>query len=175
MTDFAEAYAIVDKYVEEHYGIVSTITDVLDPNTGDFNGSWIKIDYQLEAEPSLFVLLHLFGHTVQWNVSEEFRALGQETTEHATDEQLKLIYAYEKQATQFSLQLLHECGIYDLDRWVSDWWGADWRWLKHFYTTGEKLNQRDVMAWIKPGEAELLTPLPIPEFSPKGFVSRWSF
>ncbi|HLX61622.1 MAG TPA: hypothetical protein VKX17_10105 [Planctomycetota bacterium] len=175
MTDYIEAYNAVDRYVEERYGIISTITDVIDPNTGDFDGSWIKVDYQLDPESALFVLLHLFGHTVQWNVSEEFRKLGQETTSGATAEQLAQIKIYEKQATQFSVQLLHECNIFDRDQWVSDWWCADWKWLSHFYKTGEKLNQFEVRKWIKPGEAELLTPLPIPEFTPQKFVSRWAF
>jgi hypothetical protein len=172
---FIEAYAIVDKYVEERYRVVSTITDVLDPNTGDFDGRWIKVDYTLDAEQSLFVLLHLFGHTVQWNVSEEFRRLGQETVNSATDEQLSMIQVYEKQATQYSVQLLHECGIFDLDQWITDWWTADWKWLSHFYKTGEKLDQNDVKSWIVPGTVEKLTPIAIPEFDPQTFVSRWAF
>lgn len=175
MTDFVTAYNIVDKYIEERYRVISTITDVLDPNTGDFDGRWIKVDYTLDAEQALFVMLHLFGHTVQWNVSEEFRRLGQDTVQSATDEQLKMIWEYEKQATQYSVQLLHECGIYDLDQWVTDWWVADWKWLSHFYKTGEKLDQKDVRSWIKPGTANLLEPIKIPEFDPKTFVSRWAF
>ena len=175
MTDFQEAYKIVDERIERCYGITSTITDVLDPNTGDFNGSWVKVDYTLDAELALFVLLHLFGHTIQWNICEEFRRLGQENVAKPSAEELKKIYVYEKQATQYAVQLLHECGITDLDRWLSDWWGADWKWLEHFYRMREKLEQREVKAWIRPGEAELLTPLPIPAFEARCFVSRWAF
>ena len=39
----------------------------------------IHLDYDLEAEDALFILVHLFGHTVQWNTSEEARAIGRHT------------------------------------------------------------------------------------------------
>jgi hypothetical protein len=55
---------------------------------------------------------------------------------------------------------------------VSDWWHADWKYLEHFYRTGEKLNFRSL---LRPGEGEVLTPLPIPEFTPQKWISRWSF
>src|ERR1051325_7308012 len=122
MTPFIEAYNIVDKVIETRYGLISTIGDVLDPNTGDFDGSRIQVDYTLNAEQALFVLLHLFGHTVQWNTCEEFRNLGQQTVDHATPEQLAKIEIYERDATRYAIQLLHECDIHDLDQWASDWW-----------------------------------------------------
>src|SRR5438477_2843790 len=158
MTDFTEAYRIIDDHVERRCGLISTITDVLDPNTGDFDGRCIKVDYTLDAETALFVLLHLFGHTVQWNTCEAFRTLGQSTTQNATPDQLTQIHEYEKQATQYAIQLLHECHIHDLDQWASDWWQADWKWLEHFYRTGEKLDQREVKSWITPGGIPPLAP-----------------
>src|SRR5438105_10189505 len=142
--DFVEAYKIVDRYIEERYRVISTICDVIDPNTGDFNGKWIKVDHLLDAESALFVLLHLFGHTVQWNIDPAFRKLGQETVNSATPEQLKQIYTYERQATQYGIQILHECGMFELDQWMSDFWSADWQTLAEFYTTGGQFNQFEV-------------------------------
>ncbi len=175
MTNFKKAYEAVEKHILNAYGITSSIEPVVEPNTGDFDGMHIKIDTKLDWEQSLFVLLHLFGHAVQWNISEEFRKLGQETVKAATDEQLKLIYIYEKQATQYSIKALHQCRIFDMDRWLSDWWGADWKWLERFYKTGEKLDQFTVRQAIMPGECEMLTPIAIPKFKPRKFESRWSF
>ena len=172
---FLEVYALVDRYIESRYGVVSTVGDVLDPNTGDFDGSKITVDYTLDPEQAVFVLLHLFGHTVQWNVSEEFRRLGQETVSKITDEQIAKVWTYERDATRFSIQVLHECGIFDLDRWASDWWYADWKCLLHFYRTGEPPDQKRVSESIVPGEADLLAPLAIPEFTPTRTVSRWAF
>lgn len=149
-----------------------SITDVLDPNTGDFDGARIAIDFDQDLEMAFFVLVHLFGHTVQWNISEEFRRIGRETSVGKSDEELAAIYGYERDATRYSLSLMHETGVTDLDQWVSDWWRADWLYLSHFYKTGEKL---DVKALVKPGASERLTPLPIPPFTPQHWVSRWSF
>ena len=172
MTDFQEAFNRVELHVETRYGIPVSISDVLDPNTGDFDGCSIKIDYDQDLEVALFVLIHLFGHTVQWNVSEEYRKLGIDTNPGKSEEQLQRIYDYERDASRFSLQLLHDAGVHDLDRWVSDWWYADWEYLAHYYRTGEKLDTR---ALLRPGHGETLTALPIPPFTPQRWVSRWSF
>ena len=61
--------------VERRYGVEVTIADVVDPNTGDFDGQRILLDYEQDLEVAVFVLVHLFGHTVQWNVSEKWRNL----------------------------------------------------------------------------------------------------
>lgn len=172
MTSFKEAFDKVEKRIESRYGIPVMISDVLDPNTGDFDGMRIQVDHDQDLESALFVLIHLFGHTVQWNVSEEYRRLGHDLSIGKGEEELKKIYAYEKDATRISLQLLHDVGIKDLDRWVSDWWHADWKYLAHYYRTGEKLDFRTL---IRPGEGETLTPTEIPAFTPQRWLSRWSF
>lgn len=169
---FVEAFNKVERHIETAYGIPVIISDVLDPNTGDFDGMEIKVDYTLNAEVALFVLVHLFGHTVQWNTNERFREVGQDSNLKKTPEEMAEIEVYEKEATQLSLALLHEAGVKDLDQWVSDWWRADWEWLKHLYLTGERESFRK---FLKPGEQAPLAPIPIPEFRPQRWVSRWSF
>jgi hypothetical protein len=171
-THFKQAYDLVEKRIENRYGIPVSISDVLEPNTGDFDGMRILVDHDQDLESALFVLVHLFGHTVQWNISAEYRALGADLTTGKGAEVLAKIYDYEKNATRLSLQLMHDCGIKDLDRWVSDWWHADWKYLEHYYKTGEKL---DFRALLEPGKGEVLQPLPIPEFTPQKWLSRWSF
>lgn len=159
-------------HIETRYEVAVMIADVIDPNTGDFNGSAIMVDHALDLESALFVLIHLFGHTVQWNTSEEYRILGQNAALRYEDEaDLARILTYEREATGLSLALLHEIGVMDLDQWVSDWWAADWLYLLHFYRTGEKL---DIRQLLKPG-TELLAPVPIPVFTPQTWTSRWSF
>ena len=74
--DFRSVYNRVVPIVEKKYGVEVVISDVVDPNTGDFDGQQILIDYDQDLEVALFVLVHLFGHTVQWNVSEAYRNLG---------------------------------------------------------------------------------------------------
>ncbi len=155
------------EHIETRYGIEVRISDVVDPNTGDFDGSKILIDYDQDLDIALFVLIHLFGHTVQWNTSEQYRTLGL----NPAPKDPTLVYEYEKEATRLSLSLLHEIGVTNLDQWASDWWAADWLYLQHIYRTGEKLNVREL---LRPG-AELLSPMEIPQFIPQRFVSRWSF
>ena len=158
--------------VVERYGIEVTISDVVDPNTGDFDGERILLDYDQDLEVALFVLVHLFGHTVQWNVSAKWRELGLNVAVGKTPEEMAAIHEYEQGATRLGIALLHEAGVRDMDGWASDWWRADYAYLLHFYATGEKLDTR---ALLKRGGGDTLEPLPIPRFTPQRFASRWSF
>jgi hypothetical protein len=169
--DYQAAYNRVVPVVEGKYGVEVMISDVVDPNTGDFDGQTILIDYDQDLEVALFVLVHLFGHTVQWNVSDEYRALGLNVAVGKTPEEMVAITEYEQGATRLGIALLHEAGVRDLDGWASDWWRADFEYLVHFYKTGEK---KDVRSLLKRG-GEALGPLPIPRFTPTKFASRWSF
>lgn len=167
-----EAFNTIERHVESRYGIPVMISDVLDPNTGDFNGVEIKIDYANDIEVALFVLIHLFGHTVQWNTNARFREIGQDTNPRKTETELREIAEYEREATQLSIALLHEAGVTDLDQWASDWWRADFAWLTNFYRTG---GRADFRKYLRPGAEAPLPPIPIPAFNATKWVSRWSF
>ena len=169
--DYQAAYNRLVPIVENKYGIEVVISDVVDPNTGDFDGERILIDYDQDLEVALFVLVHLFGHTVQWNISEHYRNLGLNVPTAKTPEEMAAITEYEQGATRLGITLLHEADVVDMDGWASDWWRADFDYLVHFYRTGEKL---DVRSLLKRG-GEALTGLPIPAFTPRRFGSRWSF
>ena len=73
MIDFKNCFNIVEKHIEDRYQMPVMISDVLDPNTGDFDGVTIKIDYDQELDLAFYILLHLFGHSVQWNLSKRYR------------------------------------------------------------------------------------------------------
>src|ERR671913_1131380 len=72
---FRQVFNAVERHIEERYRLPVVITDVPDPFTGDLDGSAILVDHDLDVEDALFILVHLFGHTVQWNVSEEARRI----------------------------------------------------------------------------------------------------
>lgn len=166
MTDFAGAYERLKNLIAAKYKMETIKCDVLDPNTGDLDGSRILVDYLLNDELSLFILMHLFGHSVQWNTSAEWRELG-----HAAKPgDLKKVREYEINATRYGIQALHEAGVEDLDQWASDCWLADWKFLEEFYRSG----QRVIYAPIE-GSSECLKPLPVPEFTPGKYEARWSF
>jgi hypothetical protein len=112
MTDdqFRDAFNRVERHIEQRYGLPVVITDVPDPFTGDLDGATILVDYDLSAEDALFILVHLFGHTVQWNVSPADRALGLLDVHDPSDELLASLARYEQDAARYSLQLFHEAG-----------------------------------------------------------------
>jgi hypothetical protein len=82
---------------------------------------------------------------------------------------LDALTAYELLACRYSIALLHSIGVYDLDQWVSDFAGCDIDYLLHYYRTGDKRPFRDF--W-RIGRA-LITPMPIPEFSPTRWLARF--
>ena len=75
---FREVYNVVSAFVEDRYGVPVVISDVVNPFTGDLDGAEIHVDYENSMEEAVFILVHLFGHTVQWNLSEYNRKIGYE-------------------------------------------------------------------------------------------------
>ena len=160
----------VEPYIERRWGVPVTISDVPNPFTGDLDGERIAVDYELDIEEAVFILIHLFGHTVQWNVSDEARAIGMRRPgESWTESQLAEASGYEQDAARYSLQLLHEAGVYDLDQWLSDFSACDIAYLMHFYRTGEK---RAVTSFWADG-TPVLAPTAIPDFHPARWLSRF--
>jgi hypothetical protein len=158
----------LERIIEERYGIPVVITDVPDPFTGDLDGARIDIDYTNDVEGALFILLHLFGHTVQWNLSPEAREIGSRVEADPNEERLAALHQYEVEACRYSLQLLHDAGVHDLDGWLADFAHCDFTYLRHFYRTGEKRPFRSF--WVE--GAPPLIPLAIPEFTPTRWLSR---
>ncbi len=165
------AFETVKRHVEERHGISVQVVDVLKPNTGDFNGSEIKVDPSNDADAALFTLAHLFGHTVQWATDERLRWLGTTYATSAPPEVVPELMAYENDACRLALAVLHEAGIRSLDQWLADWTRADWRYLDNYYRTGERGNYKRF--WV--AGSPLLEPLPIPAFKPGKWESRFSF
>jgi hypothetical protein len=159
----------LERLIEDRWGIPVHIQDVPNPFTGDLDGEQIMVDYDLEIEDAVFILIHLFGHTVQWNVSAEQRDVAFLRPATWTDEQLATAMAYEAEACRYSLQLLHEAGIHDLDQWISDFAACDSRYLLHFYKTGEK---RPFRSFWRDGDVPI-PPLAIPDFQPTQWLSRY--
>jgi hypothetical protein len=155
---------------ERRYGIGVSIGDVPHPFTGDLDGERIQVDHEQTPEEALFVLVHLFGHTVQWNVNPRYREIGAMGVLLRPDEALLAeLLEYERQACRYSLQLFHEAGIDELDAWLADFAACDLAYLEHVYRTGEK---RDFRSFFRPGQPRV-EPLAIPEFHPTRWVTRW--
>lgn len=167
---FREVFGILEPHIERRYEIPVVISDVPSPFTGDLDGAQIQVDYELTPEEAVFIIAHLFGHTVQWNVNERYREIGTRgILDSPSEEELTELRAYEVEACRYSMQLFHDVGVTDLDQWMSDYSACDLAYLMHFYRTGEK---RELRSFMKPGQP-LLEPLPIPEFHPTKWVWRF--
>jgi hypothetical protein len=165
---FREVFNLLERHIERRYEVQVVIADVADPFTGDLDGQSIALDYDQSGEDALFVMVHLFGHTVQWNTDSHARTIGSAQTISTDPAFLEELRDYEVNACRYSLQLLHDAGVHDLDQWLADFAACDWAYLLHFYRTGEKRAFRQFWRARMP----LLEPLAIPPFRPVRWVSR---
>src|SRR4029077_5818955 len=99
---FRAVFNTIEPYVENRYGIPVVISDVLDPFTGDLDGAEIRVDYANAIAHAVFIIAHLFGHTVQWNTSERAREIGRMVIDKPDDETLELLERYEREACAYS-------------------------------------------------------------------------
>lgn len=152
--------------VVKDLGLQINYTQNFDPFfKGDLDGKTIIIGAHLSAEEKVFNLLHLAGHSIQWNVSELLRTLGSELYKNPDDELLKRLQTYEWQANCYALSILHKAGVRNLDKWLSRKYIIDMLYLTHFYKTGEKLKTISAAAKAYPFNRELELK-EIPSFTP---------
>lgn len=152
----------VELQLQQSFGIRVVTRDIPDPLTGDLDGAEIHIDYLVTPEQRLFLLAHLFGHTVQWNTDAAAFEIGQLHKPPVPEDRVPGILAYEREAAGYALALLHQCGITGADQWLADSTSCDLAYLLHYYRTGEKKDFRTFWRDDTPP----LQPKPIPPFKP---------
>jgi len=113
-------------------------TDIDEFFKGDLDGLNICIR-QISDEEDLFNILHMVGHSIQWNVSEELRELGNKIYVDPSDELLKTLQHYEWEANCYGYKILLDLGFSDLKPWLESKYVLDMLFLTHFYKTGQKL------------------------------------
>jgi hypothetical protein len=159
---FTEYSSRVQQHLETFYGIRIVTRDIPDPLTGDLDGTEIHIDYAVNPEERFFLLAHLFGHTVQWNLDPNAFQIGKPHTPPVDEKLLPAIAAYEREAASYALWMLHQLGIQDADQWFCDYTACDMKYLLHFYRSGEK---RQFKSFWR-AHSEPITPTPVPPFTP---------
>ena len=132
--------ATVERHIQDHYGIRVITRDIPDPLTGDLDGAEIHIDHAVSEEERLFLLAHLFGHTVQWNAFPETFEIGRLHPPPVEETLLAAIVAYERDAAGFSLGMLHEAGVTDADQWLSDYTATDMAYLSTITAQAKSAN-----------------------------------
>jgi hypothetical protein len=168
--ELIDIWTAVSSGVIKH-GFAIEYRDLEPPRTGIFDGLRIVIDPDVGFEMQCFLLLHLFGHSVQWvapSIAHKLDAL-----QHTPDklEFMKVLQAYEMEAARYALQLLHERGITNQDRWFSDFVHTDWRYVERYY-------QEDALPpWSEcvVSGGPLIAPQPIPPLTLRQVEVRFAF
>ena len=161
-TPFEEYSGRVQKHLENFYGIHVVTRDIPDPLTGDLDGAEIHIDYAVTPEQRLFLLGHLFGHTVQWNADPASFDIGRQYQPPVNEDLIPAIIAYEREAACYGLAMFHQIGIAGIDQWFCDYTACDQAYLLHFYRTGVKSDFRAFWRINTP----LFEPKAVPMFTP---------
>src|SRR5262245_44190836 len=107
-------------------GFVIEYRDLEPPKTRIFDGLRIVLDPDVGFEMQCFLLLHLFGHSVQWLAPGLEHKLAE--LQHTDDRArfMEVLHDYEREAAGFALYLLHSVGVTGLDQWFSDFVQTDW-------------------------------------------------
>ena len=159
---FTHYAARVQQHLESCYGLRVVTRDITDPLTGDLDGAEIHIDYAVSPEERFFLLAHLFGHTVQWNIDPRAFDLGKPHPPPVDETLLPAIREYEREAATYALWMLHQIDIYDADEWFCNYTACDMEYLVHFYRTGEKREFKSFWREHSPP----IAPRPVPFFTP---------
>jgi hypothetical protein len=153
------------------YGFTIEYCDLEAPRTGIFDGLKISIDPDVDFEMQCFILLHLFGHSIQWTAPELHGKLAalKDSSDKAVF--MRALHDYEHEAARFGMQLMREIGVDDLDQWFSDFVAADWRYVEKFYETGTIPPWDECFAHNQ----KLVEPLCIPPIVQKQVEVRYAF
>ena len=152
------------------YGFALEYGTLEHPRLGIFDGLKITIDPAVDFEMQCFLVLHLFGHSVQW-VSPSCQPEIVGVSESDLEVYLDALHRYEQNAARYGLQLLHEAGSTDVDAWFFDFVATDWKYVETFYRTGAIPSWEScVVRQARPVEA-----LPIPPLEPRLVETRFAF
>jgi hypothetical protein len=153
------------------HGFVIEYRDLEPPRTGIFDGLRIVIDPDVGFEMQCFLLLHLFGHSVQWVAPSLEHKL--DALQHTEDRQqfMRVLRAYELEAAGFAMQLMHQVGVTTLDQWFSDFVETDWRYVEGYYQTDRLPDWQSCVV----RDCRLVTPTPIPELRHHEVQVRFAF
>lgn len=179
---YADLIPRVAAHLRQAYGLDVREGPVSGNATGDFDGVTILLRPDLEPEMKLFILCHLFGHTVQFNQSDGLRRIGLKAygPGELSPESVREIIQYEQDASRYAIAMLPHAGVVGLDQWLSDWSHGDLAYLLDIYRSGERPQltldflRHYTRHYVRPG-SPLLEPLPVPPFTPRRWEFRSSF
>ena len=153
------------------YGFAIEYRDLEPPRTGVFDGLRIVIDPDVGFEMQCFLLLHLFGHSVQWVAPSLEHKLEDLKNTQDRDRFMRVLHDYEFEAAAFGMELLHQVRVTTLDQWYSDFVATDWRYVERFYQTNQLSDWNECVV----GGSALIAPAPIPPLHHREVEVRFAF
>ena len=168
--DMVELWRTISSGIVKH-GFAIEYRDLDPPRTGIFDGLRIVLDPDVGFEMQCFLLLHLFGHSVQCVAPSLEHKLAD--LQHTEDKArfMQVLHDYELEAAGFGLTLMHERGVTWLDQWYSDFVATDWQYVRRYYETDE------LPAWdtcVVTG-APRIEPAPLPAMQLRQVEVRFAF
>jgi hypothetical protein len=153
------------------YGFAIEYRDLEPPRTGIFDGQRVVIDPDVGFEMQCFLLLHLFGHSVQWVAPSLEHKLDDLQNAQDRGRFMQALHDYEFEAAGFGLQLLHERGVAQHDQWYSDFVHTDWRYVERYYQTDQLPRWADCVV----SGCSIIQPQPIPPLKHRQVEVRFAF
>ena len=152
-------------------GFAIEYRDLPSPQTGIFDGLRIVVDPDVGFEMQCFILLHLFGHSVQWVAPSIEHKL--DSLQNTADKQrfMQVLHDYEYEAARFGMHLLHQVGVTGLDQWYSDFVATDWRYVERYYLEDKLPPWEDCVVQGCP----LIEPAVLPELRHRQVAVRFAF
>jgi hypothetical protein len=165
-----ELWRTISSGIVKH-GFVIEYRDLEPPRTGIFDGLRIVLDPDVGFEMQCFLLLHLFGHSVQWVAPSLEHKL--EDLKNTQDKVrfMQVLHDYELEAARFGLQLMRERGVTSLDQWYSDFVETDWTYVRRYY----EIDQLPPWESCVVAGAPLIEPAPLPPFTQRQVEVRFAF
>jgi hypothetical protein len=153
------------------HGFAIEYRDLEPPRTGIFDGLRIVIDPDVGFEMQCFLLLHLFGHSVQWVAPSLEHKL--EDLQHTEDKArfMRVLHDYEYEAAGFGMQLLRQVEVSHLDRWYCDFVATDWRYVERYYETDRLPPWEECVV----SDAPPIAPIPLPVLKQRQVQVRFAF
>src|SRR5829696_5093361 len=112
--DMVDLWVRISSGIVKH-GFVIEYRDLEPPRPGIFDGLRIVIDPDVAFEMQCFLLLHLFGHSVQWVAPSLEHTLDDLKNTQDRDRFMRVLRDYEFEAAGFGMQLLHHVDVTALD------------------------------------------------------------
>lgn len=174
---FRKYCEVVIDHLSNKYNLSVVEKETVDSNEyiGSFDGENITVKSSLSNDHKLFLIVHLFGHCVQWcgleadKYSKIEETLPINNDGKVSPEKLKKLEDYEAEAAGYAVQLLNDAVEVNLSQWFADWSHADWNYFVNITTLENKPNTMDID--VKFGTTlippRLITDIKLKKISPK--------